>query len=330
MLAWLPLVSAVETQPFPDIPFKVFSDFVSKTFSSQVSLSTVLLVLFSLTENPDLLNLHSRQKTAILPSEKNRTLSGWMTPLANALVQRLENKTKTLLKHKERPTDNPNKMTEMIALKLDQMTEILGLKPVYSKTSGHVKHKLSVISHQEISAIHLICPVSMQCTQSQCSPWALSQDTRPRDIPLVTLIKGTTIHKNVSVLSGLCTRCNTKYYADHIGLDQASSQKQIKYLNNAKYMKVGQSLWVDQTFGHAVVNGMYSFHGSAAAYTEYWNNTFGQTDFYHTAQLTRRHIWQAFMHESIRVIATNQNKSLQLNEKLAIDDVTRAAFDIFR
>jgi hypothetical protein len=48
--------------PFPDIAFKDFSKFVNSNFGPQVSLSTVLLVLFTMTENPDFLNLHARQK----------------------------------------------------------------------------------------------------------------------------------------------------------------------------------------------------------------------------------------------------------------------------
>jgi len=51
-----------DQQPFPNITFKMLNDFVLQNFSSQVSLATVLMVLFSLTENTDLLNLHSRQK----------------------------------------------------------------------------------------------------------------------------------------------------------------------------------------------------------------------------------------------------------------------------
>jgi len=60
LVASIPLVCAApQTQPFPDIPFHNFSDFISKTFSSKVSLATVLLVLFSMTENPELLSLHA-------------------------------------------------------------------------------------------------------------------------------------------------------------------------------------------------------------------------------------------------------------------------------
>jgi hypothetical protein len=62
-LAMLPVTSASSVgAPFPDIPFKSFSQFISQNFSSKISLSTVLVIMFSLTENPDLLNLHARQQ----------------------------------------------------------------------------------------------------------------------------------------------------------------------------------------------------------------------------------------------------------------------------
>jgi len=63
LLLCLPTVAAMPNQdPFPDVTFKVFNEFVTQNFSSRISLATVLLVLFSLTENPDLLNLHCQQK----------------------------------------------------------------------------------------------------------------------------------------------------------------------------------------------------------------------------------------------------------------------------
>ncbi len=49
------------------------------------------------------------------------------------------------------------------------------------------------------------------------------------------------------------------------------------YLNSAKYLKVGQALWVDQSFSQAVWNGLYSFHASGAAYTEYCNTLLSPT-----------------------------------------------------
>ena len=46
------------------------------------------------------------------------------------------------------------------------------------------------------------------------------------------------------------------------------------YLNSAKYLKIGQSLWVDQVFLNAVVNAMFSFHALTSAYKEFCNNSF--------------------------------------------------------
>jgi hypothetical protein len=47
---------------FPVIPFKLFSSFVKENFSFKITLSQVLLMLFTITDNPDLLNLHARQQ----------------------------------------------------------------------------------------------------------------------------------------------------------------------------------------------------------------------------------------------------------------------------
>ena len=71
------------------------------------------------------------------------------------------------------------------------------------------------------------------------------------------------------------------------------------YLNTARYLKVAQSTWVDREFSNSVLNGVYSFHASAAAYTEYWNNSFGTSE----VNITHHQVWQAFVQESICTIS---------------------------
>jgi hypothetical protein len=93
-------------------------------------------------------------------------------------------------------------------------------------------------------------------------------------------------------------------------------------LNSARYIKVGQNTWVDREFSNSVLNGIYSFHASAAAYTEYWNNSFGTAE----VRITRRQVWQAFVQESIRTISAASDLNLELKDQLAIEDVTRQAF----
>ena len=41
--------------------------------------------------------------------------------------------------------------------------------------------------------------------------------------------------------------------------------------------------------GNAVVSGMYSFHASAAAYTDYWNNAFGEVALNLMGSLSHKH-----------------------------------------
>jgi uncharacterized Zn finger protein (UPF0148 family) len=318
----LPITAAISPEsPFPDISFKNFNKFVINNFGSQVSLATVLLVLFTITENSDLLNLHTRQKNPQCSGELKQSSSGWIKALARSLNDRLQDKTNSLF------TDSmlPNDPITSLSAKLDTLIDVLKLNP-FSK-SGKLIKKLKPISHSEISAVHLICPLSMECEDITCHPCGLHQTTRERDIPKVTFIKGSIIYKNVAVLSGKCPKCETVYYADHESINRGTDNAQRVYLNSAKYLKVGQSVWVDRIFSGAVVNAMYSFHASAAAYTDFWNNSYACLTSNSSCLLSRRIIWQAFVQESIRVIGVASNQHLTLKDNLSIDEVTQQAFE---
>jgi uncharacterized Zn finger protein (UPF0148 family) len=311
--------------PFPDISFKDFNKFVNSNFSPQVSLSTVLLVLFTMTENSDLLNLHARQKNPQCIGELKQSSSGWIRALARSLIDRLEETTKNLFIESECLEKSRNDLITPLTVKLDKLMDVLKLNP-FSK-SGKLRKRLQPISHREITAVHIICPQSTECEDIQCDPRGLHQATRDRDIPKVTLIKGNKIFKNVTVLSGKCPKCETVYYADHESLGRNTDNPQRVYLNSAKYLKVGQSVWVDRVFSSAVVNAIYSFHASAAAYTEFWNNSFACLNPESTCLVTRRIIWKAFVHESIRDIGLASQQHLTLSDNLSINDLTQEAFN---
>jgi hypothetical protein len=74
------------------------------------------------------------------------------------------------------------------------------------------------------------------------------------------------------------------------------------------------------------MNGMFSFHASSQAYTQFWNNSYGST----STTITSRQVWQAFTQESIRTIATESESShsLELLDNLPISEVTEKAYDI--
>jgi hypothetical protein len=331
VLAALPVVKAspVVDNPFPDITFKAFNEFIKQQFSSKISLSTVLVILFSLTENPDLLNLHARQQYVESSSEHRTMVSGWIKSLARALKENInQNQAKPLkMKNMEKNADEEHTITAF-SLKLDALAKLLGLHPYNHQ--GQFQGKLKPVSHTTIQPVHVICPIATECETQACNSRSLLQLTPIRDVPQVTLIKNSVVYENVLVLTGQCSTCQTKYLADH---ERAVVNRQEKrfsrvYLNTAKYLKVGQSLWVDRLFSNAVVNGVYSFHASANAYTEYWNNTFQKNGLEHFKVITRRQVWQAFIQETIRSIAATSNEDLVLQDGLAIDEVTKEAFAV--
>src|ERR1700734_1835487 len=123
LVGLLPVVSAAPNDdPFSGITFRAFSQFVEQNFSSRISLTTVLVVLFTMTNNSDLLNLHVRQQHP-LPNEQIRMISGWLKALARALNEKLGQDTEKL------SNLNDDQKSTAIAIKLDALYKLLDLSP---------------------------------------------------------------------------------------------------------------------------------------------------------------------------------------------------------
>ena len=75
------------------------------------------------------------------------------------------------------------------------------------------------------------------------------------------------------------------------------------------------------------LNAIYSFHASAAAYTEFWNNTYACSNPESTCLVTRRIIWKAFIQESVRDIGLALNQHLTVSDNLSMDEVAQKAFN---
>ena len=216
MLALIPVTYAMPAgeSPFPDITFMAFSKFIGQHFSSKISLSTVLVILFSLIENPDLLNLHARQQHVQCEGEVQTVLSGWMKGLARAVKQSIDQNQRQTLKMKNvaKGMDDEEEIVAF-SIKLNALTRLLDLHP-YNE-HGQLEGKLQPISHKLIQPVHVLCPNSMECETANCNSRSLLQNTRARDIPQVTLIKDSVIYDDVFVFTGECPTCKTKYSADH-------------------------------------------------------------------------------------------------------------------
>jgi hypothetical protein len=323
-MLFCPGVHAVTTEgAFPDIPFKVFSAFITNTFGPKVSLSTVLMLLFTLNANTDLLNLHARSKNKRFQYEQVRSSSTWMNALSGSIQKNTtKKKLKSLFKPDEMPEDLlGEEATELTSIKLNAFANLLGLNPYGS--DGKFKQKLYPISNQSIEPLLVICPTSYCCMDNGCEPRSLLMLTRTNQIPEVTLIKGTKIFKNVLVLSAYCPKCDTSYFVDHETYGPLNDKRKT-YLNDATYLKVGQNTYVDRIFSNAVVNGVYSFHASTAAYAEFWTNSYGKG---HSVKVPRRQIWQTFIQESIRSVSQSLEITFETNNNPSIAELTNKAYD---
>jgi hypothetical protein len=244
-----------------------------------------------------------------------------MRALSRGIMHRLGTTTKTLFWDREFPTKQKDRVSTL-AIKLDAFATLFELTPYDSQ--NRFRGKLLPMSYDTIQAVLAICPNSVVCIDANCQPRGLLQNTQPRDIPLVTVIKDNITYKDVPVLTGKCSHCGTSYSADHERFQDQNSVWNTCYLNSARFLKIGRAMWVDRKFSHSVLSGMYNFHASAAAYTQFWNDCNSVTD--SNVRVTRRLIWQAFMQESIRAIASNKGINLELPERLSIKEVAMQAF----
>lgn len=324
-----PVAAAPPLQSFPDLSFYDFAEFIQLHFPSDISLSTVLVLLFSLTENPEFLNLHGRQQHSKVGNEHCTPLSGWIKMFSRILLaDRLRQTRDELFKPEDavhlRDAENyTTYAVTRLSIKLNKMITLLGLNS--HKLNGKLRHQRRAISYEAIEPIFLICPQAYQCETASCAAYSLVQNTQYAQVPQVTLLKGSDVHRSAFVLAGKCSRCDTSYYADH---DRAWNEAEQRFddchLNSAVYLKLGQSTWADRAFTNSILNATYSFHASPSAFAEYWSNSFGNPAL---LELTRRHVWQGFVAESIRMVAQDYKHDLSTPTNLSIDDLCTSAFE---
>lgn len=319
-LTSIPYVAAdIPSAPFPDLLFGDFSEFVVENFGTNISLSTVLVILLSVTNNTELLSLHFKQ------NNKGYSTS-WIRALSRALKEKLGyNIWETLFLPEDNSTFVSDNDIVTISKKLDAFSKKLKIYP-YSRNNKFTG-TLKPISHDILQPALLICPISSVCLTAGCNYSFLQQKAKDNDIPRVSLIKGTTIHSNVHVISGKCQKCKTIYHADHersLPLQSNLNEGINLFLNNARYVKIGQNLWADRNFSRSVIHAMHDLHASASGYRNFFAHAYGND----SLKLFRRHIAAAFVQESTRGISQESGieYSFQAKTTMKVDEITHDAF----
>ena len=122
--------------------------------SSGISLTTVLVVLFTTTSNPDLLNLQAQQQNPV-PGEAAHVISGWMKALGQALEERLDkNADRWFQKSKKKHMLNANQVQNAIGIKLDSLSKLLKLYPY--DTHRQPGWMLKPVSEKDIEPDHVM------------------------------------------------------------------------------------------------------------------------------------------------------------------------------
>ncbi|KAF9492242.1 hypothetical protein BDN71DRAFT_1509604 [Pleurotus eryngii] len=274
----------------------------------------------TLVSNTDLLNLHGQQQAS-----QQQESTSWMAALVRAVKAKLSDSGFISLFTTDdlQTSRSEQQQITLAGKKLSWFSRSLSLAS--HSSIGNFKSKLRPISTTSIQPIILITPIVMACPTLDCNDHSLTQDLQECDISHVTLLKGSQCLEKVPVLAGRCSSCNSLYWADHERFTQNNGDDLCLYFNNAKYLKVGKSVWVDHTVSEAIVNANYSFHASTAAITEFWNFSFVKPNG-GTFKLGRRQVWKAFVKESIQQMAKFNKRQIVFEDNLFINALVAAAY----
>lgn len=275
-----------------------------------------------MTNNTELLSLHFKQ------DKSGSKATAWIKCLSRAILEQLgSDNADTLFSESELSmfdsATTRDRDVASLSMKLSEFSQLLGLYPY--KNKNKFTGTLPPISHSSIQPARLICPNSSVCLTKGCDRCFLKQNTLPQDIPKVTLIEGTEVFENVQLLSGFCRNCKAIYYADHERIAATKDTEAMQFsLNAAKYLKIGQNLWVDRKFSTAVMNGIYHLHASISGWANYFNDTYSND----RVKLSHRQVWAAFVQESTRQASELSEIDFVIPDVASIDEVTEKAFAV--
>ncbi|KAH6874118.1 hypothetical protein BKA70DRAFT_1449700 [Coprinopsis sp. MPI-PUGE-AT-0042] len=288
---------------------------ILSTFDPKISLASVMIILSSVLENPELLNLHFRRILPLVGREQGST--AWMEHFASQLAKRFPAKT-PLLPHRSETT---------LSTSLVNLAKLLHLNP-YDKYDLLVNERKPIDLSSVEPSLAIVSKL-YECQNQHCKRYSLFPHMKKEEIAQVTLIKGAKPYSHAFVIGGRCDRCKTSYMADHTyrGPDKT-------FINDSPYLKIGNSRWGDRVFTQSVCNAIYSFHASAQAFTEYFNDSYSLTpssfaSLQSTSTLiSRRHSWQAFMQESLCMVSGAAGRPLTVALKTSVDLLAKRAYTV--
>ncbi|KAH6904546.1 hypothetical protein BKA70DRAFT_1432307 [Coprinopsis sp. MPI-PUGE-AT-0042] len=187
-----------------------------------------------------------------------------------------------------------------LSTSLVNLAKLLHLNP-YDKYDLLVNER-KPIDLSSVEPSLAIVSKSYECQNQHCKRYSLFPHMKKEEIAQVTLIKGAKPYSHAF-------RCI---------LSQDWQQ----------------SLRQSSVFTQSVCNAIYSFHASAQAFTEYFNDSYSLTpSSFASLQSTStliscRHSWQAFMQESLRMVSGAAGRPLTVALKTSVDLLAKRAYTV--
>ncbi|KAJ8695595.1 hypothetical protein PTI98_008185 [Pleurotus ostreatus] len=339
LLGLLPCAAAAPLEdPFPDIRFADFAKVIKLTFGENISLATVLMLLFSITTNTDILNLHGQQRAV---SSNNQVVTSWMAAFVRAIKDKLQVDVSDVPGDSDDDdagagnVDSDSGSSEDNMDASDNNSNSGSDEDMDSSGSSSSGSSDTSVNAETVfdtlflaSDNHKSCSAKGQTTilgkkiDSLCHSLDLYTHNDKRQLRRKLLPISTSSIQPIIIITPPVMGCSTAGCHGH-GLTQYLRERDISKVTLLH--GIGKQVWVDRIVSKAVMNANYSFHASTAAITEFWNYSFVQPSGA-SFTLTHRQVWKAFVLESIRLLAGFSNSTMIFMDNLKISELVAAAY----
>jgi CxC5 like cysteine cluster associated with KDZ transposases len=285
---------------------------MQQEFTNSVSLSTVLIIFMFIMKNPRLWRLHFRSRFVLHVGEKKGSRGeGWVSCASSILLDYLE-------KQGSLPPGYTNDGSDCyrFADSLVRLAELLGRNtyPATYATHGNDPPPLPPsLPDLDREIPELLLTPHIECTSPGCNRTRLRKVQREAQVSKAILIRNM-VPVSIYHIGATCGGCNKWYWADSATTAETSfGQRNRIYDPDADELFLGKNLYGDRQFSRFVENTIYYCHGSFSGISKVFSDTFGQliagSSWDSPAQhstLQGKHVWQAFLQNSIRKISSAQ------------------------
>jgi hypothetical protein len=216
---------------------------------------------------------------------------------------------------------------------LPALASLFGLDNLPSGFATRVHDALpappAVAGFEPIRPPLLLLTRQIECSLEGCQRRALHVGTAPGSVVDVFAVRNSLCHFAQAV-PAVCSSCHSHYRVDNSSsFIPGSVNRRTTFVNDAPFLRVGDSLYADETLATALDSAIYLFHGNMGSFANFVSDTFGLPASLarYRFEFSQRHAKSLFLQSSVRRVARSIARPFSFDGVLGPDDLAQQAYD---